>query len=149
MLSYSARRAWITMKNICGNDASHLWCENGRGSRNPTLRIGLISVAPAERNRVWRYLLPFVLISFVSLVACSSRIVYERPTPPIPTDAININIATVVELEKLPHIGPKTAEAIVAFREENGSFHRVEHLMLIKGVSEKRFAELRPSLRTE
>ena len=92
-----------------------------------------------------------VIILFASFLfsACSSRVMYEQPVSRVFEGAININTASIDELEKLPHIGRKTAEAIVAFRSENGPFRRVEHLMLIKGVSEKRFAELRPNLRTE
>ena len=63
--------------------------------------------------------------------------------------AININTATVDELEKLPHIGRKTAEAIIQFRTENGPFRRVEHLHLVRGVSEKRFSEIRSMVRTQ
>ena len=47
------------------------------------------------------------------------------------------------ELEKLPRIGRKTAESIVEFRNENGPFRRAESLLLIRGLSEKRFAEIR------
>jgi competence ComEA-like helix-hairpin-helix protein len=92
-----------------------------------------------------------VLILFASLTfaACSTRVVYERPPSASSPNAVNINTATADELERLPHIGRKTAEAIVEFRTENGPFLRLEHLMLIRGVSEKRFDELRPMLRTE
>ena len=88
----------------------------------------------------------FVLFLFA---ACTSRIEYDRRVAQAPSTAININTATADELERLPHIGRKTAEAIVDFRTENGPFRRVEHLMLIRGVSEKRFAELRPALRAD
>jgi len=71
---------------------------------------------------------------------------YEQASPASSPGAVNINKATVDELEKLPHIGRKTAEAIVRFREENGPFRRAENLMLIRGVSESRFQELRPSV---
>lgn len=60
-----------------------------------------------------------------------------------------MNTASVDELEKLPYIGRKTAEAIVQFRTENGPFRRPEHLMQVRGISETRFIELRPILRTE
>ena len=92
-----------------------------------------------------------VLILFVSMsiAACSTRVVYEEPSVEASPGAININTATVDELERLPHIGQKTAEAIVQFRDENGPYRRVEHLMLIRGVSRKRYDELRPLLRTE
>ena len=90
-----------------------------------------------------------VLFVFILFSACSSRIVYDEPMQPTAANAININTASVDEFERLPGVGPKTAEAIVAFREENGPFRRPEHLMLIRGVSEKRFAEIRQFLRTE
>lgn len=87
-----------------------------------------------------------VLLIFVS---CSRRVEqYSHPTQPSP-NAININTATVGELERLPYVGRKTAESIIAFREQNGPFRRVEQLLMIRGVSEKRFVELRPMLRTE
>ncbi len=63
--------------------------------------------------------------------------------------AVNINTATVEELEKLPNIGRKMAEAIIEFRTVNGPFRRPEHLMQIRGVSEARFAELRPYIKTD
>ncbi len=91
--------------------------------------------------------IPFLLA--LSITACSSRVEYERPIAHLPASAININTATVDDLERLPHIGRKTAEAIVEFRTANGRFRRVEHLMLIRGVSETRFAELRPILRAD
>ena len=92
-----------------------------------------------------------VLILFVSMsiAACSTRVEYDEPRIDASPNAININTATVDELERLPHIGRKTAEAIVQFRGENGAFRRVEHLMLIRGVSRKRYDELRPLLRAE
>ena len=57
--------------------------------------------------------------------------------------AVNINTATAADLEKLPYIGSRTAEAIIAYREQNGPFRRVEHLMLLPGISEKRFRSIR------
>lgn len=90
------------------------------------------------------------LIVAILFFGCSSRIVYDEP-PKYATTAntININTASVDEIEKLPHIGRKTAEAIIAFRQENGPFRRPEHLLLIRGISEKRFSDIRQFLRTE
>ena len=90
-----------------------------------------------------------VLFVFILFSACSSRIVYDEPMQPTAANAININTASAEEIEKLPGIGRKTAEAIVRFREESGPFRRVEHLMQIRGVSEKRFVEIRQFLKTE
>lgn len=96
------------------------------------------------------YILTFGLGVVLLLSACNQRIAYETSdTVSIYPNAVNINVATVDQLEKLPGIGRKTAEAIVEFRNANGPFRRVENLMLIKGVSENRFAELRPYIKTE
>ena len=85
------------------------------------------------------------------MTGCSERQVYRTSANanPISPDSINMNTASVDELEKLPYIGRKTAEAIVQFRTENGPFRRPEHLMQVRGISETRFIELRPILRTE
>jgi competence ComEA-like helix-hairpin-helix protein len=66
-----------------------------------------------------------------------------------PANAININIATEMELAELPHIGETIAHRIVEFRNQNGPFQRPEHLLLVEGISEKKFREIRPLIRTE
>jgi competence ComEA-like helix-hairpin-helix protein len=62
---------------------------------------------------------------------------------------VEINTASASELEKLPGIGKGLAERIVAYREQHGPFRRVEHLMMVRGVSEKKFRELQPMVRVE
>jgi competence protein ComEA len=64
----------------------------------------------------------------------------------LPEHPINLNTATVTELMQLPRVGPKTAERIVAFRDEHGPFRRLEDLMHVKGIGEKAFARLQPYL---
>jgi competence protein ComEA len=49
---------------------------------------------------------------------------------------ININTASVNELEALDGIGPVLAERIVAYREEHGPFAAIEDLMQVKGIGE-------------
>lgn len=91
-----------------------------------------------------------ILFAMLLAASCSTRVVYDPPTQNIAAaNSININTASADEIEILPAIGRKTAELIVAFREANGPFRRREHLLLIRGISEKRFAEIRQFLRTE
>ena len=59
---------------------------------------------------------------------------------------IDLNRATREELETLPGIGPATADAIISFRDANGSFERIEDLMLVPGIKEGRFARLKDLL---
>jgi competence ComEA-like helix-hairpin-helix protein len=62
---------------------------------------------------------------------------------------ININTATQTELEKLPGVGTALAARIVEHREKYGRFRRVEHLLAVRGISERRFNAMRPLLTTE
>ena len=57
---------------------------------------------------------------------------------------INLNTATVDQLETLPGIGRKTAERIIEYRTKSGGFKRVEDLMNVKGIGEKSFLKLKP-----
>lgn len=60
--------------------------------------------------------------------------------------ALNLNTATVRELDALPGIGPSLAKKIVEFREKKGGFKRVEELLAIPGISEKRWQALKDLL---
>jgi competence ComEA-like helix-hairpin-helix protein len=71
-----------------------------------------------------------------------------RPAEPSATP-LNINTASREELERLPGIGPALAARIVEHRERHGRFRRAEHLMLVRGISERRFRQLRPHLAPE
>ena len=66
----------------------------------------------------------------------------KRETAPI----INLNTASVKDLELLPGIGVKTAELIIAYREKNGPFKKIEELMNVQGIGEKSFLRLKPQL---
>jgi competence ComEA-like helix-hairpin-helix protein len=63
---------------------------------------------------------------------------------PATTTLININTASREELEKLPGIGEGLAARIVEHRERHGAFRRVEHLIIVRGISQRRFEALRP-----
>jgi competence protein ComEA len=66
------------------------------------------------------------------------------PARALETPRVNINLASAAELEKLPGVGPALAARIVEHRERYGPFRRPEHLIILRGLSERRFKELRP-----
>ena len=59
---------------------------------------------------------------------------------------ININTASVSDLEKLPGVGKVLAERIVEHRENYGPFRRAEHLLMVRGISDRKFREMQQML---
>lgn len=59
---------------------------------------------------------------------------------------VNLNTATLEQLDALEGIGPATAQAILDFRTENGGFGSVEELGQVPGIGEKRLATLREAV---
>lgn len=65
-------------------------------------------------------------------------------TGEVTTFMVDLNDGTSAELEHLPGIGVVLAGRIVAHRVSHGAFRRVEDLVLVPGIGEKRFQQLRP-----
>ena len=58
----------------------------------------------------------------------------ERPDSLLEGEVIDLNTADVYDLGRLPGIGEKRAQAIVAYREANGPFQSVEDLDAVEGI---------------
>lgn len=91
----------------------------------------------------------FVLLSVVVCSALSAFAVAQNAssnnvaavkTQAVAEQTININTADVAELTKLKGIGVKKAEAIIAWRTENGNFKSVDQLLEVKGIGEATLA---------
>lgn len=61
-------------------------------------------------------------------------------------EKVNLNAANAADLQKLTGIGEKKAEQIIAYREQKGSFKKIEDLMQVSGIGEKTFASLKDQL---
>ncbi|WP_440620532.1 competence protein ComEA [Bacillus subtilis] len=59
---------------------------------------------------------------------------------------VNINTATLEELQGISGVGPSKAEAIIAYREENGRFQTVEDITKVSGIGEKSFEKIKSSI---
>ena len=59
---------------------------------------------------------------------------------------VDLNHGSVEELQRLPGIGPVLAERIIQYRREHGKFGSVRDIQNVKGIGEKRFAQLEPHI---
>jgi len=80
---------------------------------------------------------PVVTLSFSATVPVQSP-------PPVISGRLNINTATLEELDSLPGIGPHLANAIMEYRQAQQGFFFPEELMNVPGIGQKRFDALRP-----
>lgn len=60
--------------------------------------------------------------------------------------AVNINTASVQELQSLPNIGPAKAQAIVDYRTEHGPFKSIEDIRKVKGIGQATFDKLKDEI---
>ena len=82
--------------------------------------------------------------------ASSASVVQEKlPADPRPVRQalvrqVDLNHATVSDLEALPGIGPRLAQRVIEHRDARGPFAKVEDLRQVKGIGRKKFDRLRP-----
>lgn len=79
-------------------------------------------------------------------LAFSSVSVMAQKSAPAATEKINLNSATAEQLESLPGIGPSMAKSIIEHRNKVGKFSRIEEIMNVKGIGEKKFQKIKERL---
>lgn len=113
-----------------------------------------------ERSRYGKSLACFLLLCAAAAApsacvklprrpAASPATNVARAEPETSAPRVNINRASPTELERLPGIGPGLAARIVEHRERHGPFRRPEHLLAVRGISERRFRQLRHLINAE
>ena len=76
-----------------------------------------------------------ILLGSVSIVQLSAQTKNKKK--------VNINTASLSELQTLPRIGPKVAQRIINYRKEHGPFKRIEDIMKVRGIGERTFLRIK------
>lgn len=69
--------------------------------------------------------------------------IVNTPETKSSSNLVNINMANESELSTLPGIGPSKAQAIIAYRQEQGNFQTVDDLKNVTGIGDKTFEKLK------
>ena len=71
------------------------------------------------------------------------NVLIEEKTSATHTKKININKASVEELENISGIGPSLASKIISYRDSNGKFNSIEELKNVSGIGDKKFESIK------
>ena len=96
-----------------------------------------------------------MLVRLASLLVFTSLAVPTGPAAPIDllqkepsAERLNLNQATVDDLMELPGIGPVLAQRIVEHRRKYGSFRRPQDVIIVRGMSARRYRRIANLIRT-
>ena len=87
----------------------------------------------------------FVLLLCLGMMVGSVSVLAQTPDS-APAEKINLNTASAEQLESLPGIGPVTAKRIVDYRAKVGEFKRIEEIINIQGIGDKKFERIKDRL---
>ncbi len=71
---------------------------------------------------------------------------YAQRTKAVSTEKVNLNTASLEQLQTLPGVGPAMAKRIVEHRTKIGKFTKIEEILNVKGIGEKRFQKMKDRL---
>ncbi|HKF53711.1 MAG TPA: helix-hairpin-helix domain-containing protein [Candidatus Acidoferrales bacterium] len=91
-----------------------------------------------------RRLLPLQLALILCVTLLLAIPLSAAPKKKLPAHPIDLNAATLQQLEELPGVGPVTAEKILDFRKKSGAFKSVNDLLAVPRISKARFAKIKP-----
>jgi competence protein ComEA len=89
--------------------------------------------------------LAWALMLCLGLALAPATVLAQKATAPTAAK-VNINTATAEQLQTLPGIGPALAKTIIEHRTKSGKFNKIEEILNVKGMGEKKFEKIRDRL---
>jgi comEA protein len=87
-----------------------------------------------------------VLALCLGMAISSVSVLAQKSNPAPAAEKVNLNSATVEQLQAIPGIGPVIAKSIVEHRTKVGRFSRIEEIINVKGIGEKKFQKIKDRL---
>ena len=95
--------------------------------------------------RAMKMLLVTAMI-FGSSVAINIERLHAAPAEAQEIEIINVNSASLEELQVVRGIGPALADRIISFRDQNGPFEELDDLTLIRGIGSAKFERIKAQI---
>ena len=108
--------------------------------RRPASQSRVGTSPKRKKTKRFNHINRFVAAALLAALVLTTGPAFAAATAP--AGKVNLNTATVSQLEDLPGIGPALAARIVDHRQKNGAFKSVEDVMAVKGIGEKNFAKI-------
>lgn len=86
-----------------------------------------------------------VLALCLGLALTSVSVMAQKPAA-ASTEKVNLNTATSEQLQSIPGIGPSMAKSILDYRAKVGKFNKIEEIINVKGIGEKKFQKIKDRL---
>jgi competence ComEA-like helix-hairpin-helix protein len=116
-------------------------------------RLAPVMIASTTAFKMTSRTISWILVAILLVVSGScvrrardprlANLVQANDQQSISEQRLNINTASANDLETLPGIGKGLAARIVEHREKFGPFRRTEDLIIVRGISDRRFRALR------
>ncbi|MFZ0819386.1 MAG: helix-hairpin-helix domain-containing protein [Candidatus Acidiferrales bacterium] len=100
------------------------------------------NIFPYRSSRTVIYLSAAMMLAVCLFAGAFSAQATGKKLPP-PSKPIDLNTATSEQLQRLPGVGPVTAQRILDYRKKSGPFQSVDDLLAVKGISTKRLDKIR------
>jgi len=124
----------------------HAAAGGASGTRAATIDVGVPAMAAAETAAAAPVPVSAAPMASIPVAAAPPAAGHGAASP---DDPVILNVAEVEDLKRLPGIGPKRAEAILALRTRMGHLHAVEDLLKVKGIGRATLKRLRPLIRLD
>lgn len=110
----------------------------GRGNSSNSLSIAVRNAPTIESTTTADTQGDTIDRTIVQTTAAAPEPTQEETEAFSVSNKLNINTATLSQLDALPGIGPVIAQRIIDYRQNSGPFTDVEQLILVKGIGEKK-----------